>query len=137
MNRELCGSCLCGSVRFAVRGPFDRFRLCYCSRCRKATGSAHASNLFADADSFRWMAGEELVTQYKLETARLFSRSFCSRCGSAVPRTGRRDGMIVIPAGTLDDEPEIRPTHRIFCADQAEWSRNVDSVPAFARSAEP
>jgi hypothetical protein len=47
------GSCLCGSVTFAVDLPFDRFIHCHCSRCRKATGTAHASNAVVKAAAFR------------------------------------------------------------------------------------
>ena len=37
------GSCICGEVAFEVEGPFDLFLNCHCSRCRKATGTAHSA----------------------------------------------------------------------------------------------
>jgi hypothetical protein len=33
--KVLAGSCLCGGVRFEIRGPFLRANHCHCSRCRK------------------------------------------------------------------------------------------------------
>ena len=42
----LTGSCLCGAVKYAATGVATRFLHCHCSRCRKATGTGHASNLF-------------------------------------------------------------------------------------------
>jgi hypothetical protein len=134
MSKELSGSCLCGKVRFVIEGPVEAFRLCYCSRCRKATGSAHASNLFARAESLRWLSGEDTVRRFELETARYFARCFCGACGSPVPWVSRRDtGIVVIPAGALDDEPDIRPQQRIYCADRADWSSDVEAVPRFDR----
>lgn len=133
MSKELGGSCLCGEIRFVVEGPIEMFRLCYCSRCRKATGSAHLSAMFAPPESVRWLSGRDLITTFDLPTARYFATSFCSRCGSPVPRTSRRDGRIVIPAGALDDEPDVRPQQRIYCADRAEWSKQVEAVPGFER----
>lgn len=129
MDKEIGGSCLCGRVRFVVHGPFERFRFCYCSRCRKVTGSAHASVLFTSAENIRWLSGEDAVKRFELETTKYFARAFCSECGSALPWISRRDGSIVIPAGALDDDPEVRPQHRIFCADEAEWCRDVASIP--------
>ena len=51
------GSCLCGSVTFEVQGPPSAFRYCHCSRCRKASGSAHAANMLVPETQFRWLAG--------------------------------------------------------------------------------
>lgn len=42
----LTGSCLCGAVKYEATGVATRFLHCHCSRCRKATGTGHASNLF-------------------------------------------------------------------------------------------
>ena len=39
------GSCLCGGVKFEIRGSKGPFELCHCNRCRKATGSAFAAGL--------------------------------------------------------------------------------------------
>lgn len=39
------GSCLCGEVTFEVDPPFHKMVHCHCSRCRKATGTGHATNL--------------------------------------------------------------------------------------------
>jgi len=133
LSTEVRGSCLCGEVRFVVDGPSEAFYVCYCSRCRKATGSAHASNLFVKPESFRWLSGEDRIQHFELASARFFSRSFCSTCGAAVPRTSKRDGKVVIPAGALDDEPDIRPQQQIYCADQAAWSKDLDSVPRSAQ----
>jgi hypothetical protein len=47
MATQHAGSCLCGEVRYAISGSFDRFYLCHCAHCRKDTGSAHAANLFS------------------------------------------------------------------------------------------
>ena len=46
-DEVLTGSCLCGAVSYEVRGPFTRFGHCHCSRCRKASGSAHSTALYA------------------------------------------------------------------------------------------
>ena len=72
------GSCLCGQVAFAVEGDFLFFHYCHCSRCRKATGSAHSANLFVKRELFRWTRGEESVRRYLLATAQYFCTGFCA-----------------------------------------------------------
>jgi hypothetical protein len=54
------GSCLCGAVSFAVTLPFVRFVHCHCSRCRKATGTAHATNAVVKPGGLQWLEGEEM-----------------------------------------------------------------------------
>ena len=130
-ERELSGSCLCGTVHYRVCGPWLRFAHCHCSRCRKATGSAHATNLFAQADHFRWTAGESEVRRYDLPTAARFCTSFCSKCGSRVPSLARDGKTIIIPAGSLDEAPEIRPQARIYWGSRVTWSCDGDDLPRF------
>ena len=121
MSNEVKGSCLCGLVTFKVTGPLQVFRLCYCSRCRRATGSAHASNIFGTPDQLEWLSGEEYIKNYILPEAERFAKNFCSECGSAVPMVSRDGARLLIPAGTLAGDPGIRPNANIFWADRAQW----------------
>lgn len=123
------GSCLCGSVKYEVRLPFARFVNCYCSRCRKATGSAHATNAFVPPDSFRWTQGEALVVRYDLPEAQSFSTSFCSRCGSPLPRLTRSGREVIIPAGSFGEDPGVRPSVNRHWTSRAGWSLITSELP--------
>jgi hypothetical protein len=72
--RIFTGSCLCGEVAFEVEGPFDKFLNCHCSRCRKASGTAHSSEVIVKAGTLRWLKGEEAVVRFDLTQARSFPR---------------------------------------------------------------
>jgi hypothetical protein len=119
----LAGSCLCGSIKFEVVPPFTAFRYCHCSRCQKASGSAHAANIFVPKAQFTWRAGEDLVKKYDMPTAQRFAVWFCPQCGSRVPHQvkGRED--MLIPAGLLDNAPTDipRPENGIFWGSRAKW----------------
>jgi len=128
--RTLTGGCLCGAVRYTVTGEAQRFYHCHCSRCRKASGSGHSSNLFVKG-SLTWESGEELVRRFKLPQAERFTNAFCTTCGGRVPRFIEQQGTVIIPAGSLDDEPEIRPQARIFQASRAAWSCDASALPGF------
>jgi hypothetical protein len=126
------GSCLCGSVQYELHGEPKRFYHCHCRRCRKATGTGHASNIMVKAEDFRWVQGDALLRRYKVPDAERFYSHFCSECGSAMPREVPEIGMIVIPAGSLDHEIPIRPEARIFWDSRAEWSCSDDVLPTYA-----
>lgn len=131
MNKH-SGSCLCSAVAFEVEGDFERFYLCHCERCRKDSGSAHASNLFTSTASLTWLRGRELVTQFTLSPTR-HSRSFCSVCGSALPDLQMSGALLVVPAGSLDSPVPARPDAHIFAANKAAWDHALDAIPSMQK----
>ncbi|MHB8534129.1 MAG: GFA family protein [Sulfuricaulis sp.] len=122
------GSCLCDAVQYEITGDPQRFYHCHCLRCRKASGTGHASNLLVKAASVEWIKGEELVRSYKVPEAKRFARHFCATCGSQVPRYVKETGFVVIPAGSLDSDPAIQPQARIFWDSRASWSCGGDHL---------
>lgn len=130
-NMTFRGSCLCGSVQYELIGEPKRFYHCHCARCRKATGTGHASNIMVKPENFRWLQGEPLLHRYKVPDAERFYTHFCSNCGSGMPREVPELGVIVIPAGSLDHEIPIRPEARIFWDSRTEWSCSGDGISTY------
>ena len=132
VEARVTGSCLCGSVRYEVAGNALRFWHCHCGRCRKFSGTGHASNLFMTPQTgISWTSGEELLKRYKLPEAKRFSNWFCSRCGSPMPRVIPELDAVLIPAGSLDTPSPLPAQARIFWDSRADWSC-VDDLPVFA-----
>lgn len=125
----LRGSCLCGSVCYLAEGKPLRCWNCHCSRCRKARATAHASNLFMPAEGLRFTRGADNLASYKVPEARFFTQVFCRTCGSPMPRADRERGFAVIPMGSLDDDPGIRPERHLFAASKAPWYEIPDALP--------
>jgi hypothetical protein len=128
----LTGSCLCGALKYRVSGAPARFYHCHCSRCRKASGAAHTSNLFVEKGTLEWEGDTEKMKFYKLPEAERFSRTFCDTCGGPLPREIPNFGLIMIPAGTLNEEPNLRPQARIFQDSKTSWSCSAEELPLFA-----
>ncbi|MBR9884837.1 MAG: GFA family protein [Oceanospirillales bacterium] len=128
---RVVGSCLCGSVQYEITGHLGIFQYCYCSRCRKFTGGAFSANMFVAPDQFRWTKGEVHVARFALPEAKHFATAFCRCCGSSLPWQAQTGKAVVVPAGTLDADPELRPSQSIFCASRAVWFTDPDSLPAY------
>ena len=129
MNDSLHGSCLCGAITCAVDPPFQKMIHCHCSRCRKASGTGHATNLIVPPGHVRWLSGEALIARYDLPTAASFSKWFCSRCGAPVPRLARTGKWMVVPAGSLDTAPPMTPTDHIFWTSRVAWGCESGGLP--------
>src|SRR4051812_24752483 len=130
-NDVLDGSCLCGAVTYSVRAPFLRFAHCHCARCRKATGTGHATNLYVAPDRFEWTSGQASTVRFDLPTARSFATTFCRACGSPLPHHTRSGREVVVPAGSLDQIPDMAPQARIFWDSRVTWSCASDDVQTY------
>ena len=130
-EKQVDGSCLCRKVSYQITGNMGVFQYCHCSRCRKFTGSAHAANLFVSPDQFHWLSGEELVGRYDPVDTKYFATCFCKNCGSSLPWSSKSGKVVIIPAGTLDEDPDIRPTQNIFCGSKAAWYTHVSALPEY------
>ena len=119
--KEISGSCLCGEVTFVVSGEVSAFHLCHCSRCRRSTGTAHASNIFTKPENITWLSGTENIRRYEHPTAETFAKQFCSRCGSGLPYINRPGTALVIPAGSLKGDPGVTPQDNIFWGSRVQW----------------
>jgi hypothetical protein len=128
-NSEIArGSCLCGQVAYEISGNLGIFQYCHCSRCRKFTGSAFASNILIAKEHFRWTAGALLVQCFEPKETKHFATAFCKKCGSSLPWLGKTKKAIVIPAGTLDTDPSIRPMQNIFWKSKALWHKDASEL---------
>ena len=131
---KLEGSCLCGRVAYEINADTTeqkpKFFHCHCQRCRKASGTGHASLIIAFDSSLEWKKGGDYLSHYKVPEAKRFATCFCNKCGSALPRYDETTRRAVVPAGSLDYEPDIKPEARIFWDSRAEWSC-IDDLPTF------
>ena len=113
------GGCLCGAVRFEIDGAPTRASRCFCSQCRKQSGTAFGAYAHVIAERFRFIAGEALVTAYASSAG--VTRTFCSRCGSTLQ--WKRDGRVGfgIALGAIDGDPGVRPSLDLHPEDAAAW----------------
>ena len=123
------GRCLCGDVRWEVRGPFAQMTHCHCSMCRKSHGAPFATYAAAPAEGFGWVQGEDRIVRY--ESSPGFDRPFCGRCGSVVAGDPHTDGTIFMPVGNLENDPGARPEAHIFAASKAPWFEIEDALRCF------
>ncbi len=124
------GSCLCGNIKYEIRGNFENFFFCHCKSCRKDTGSVHASNLFSTTATLKWLKGEEKVKTYNHNNSGHI-KSFCPNCGSALPNIQMDDKLLVVPAGSLDSDIEMVPTGHIYLNEKANWDHNLEMIPHY------
>ena len=118
--RVRTGGCLCGAVRYSVRGDPVHVRRCHCTGCRKESGSAFSVYALWPADAFE-MSGE--ISSYD-------DRGFCPRCGSRLLDTSNPGGALVeIRLGSLDEAPfELKPEDETWVTRRESWISPVEGA---------
>lgn len=122
------GGCYCGAVSYEVDKDFLMFAYCHCPDCRKYTGSAFVSVLVVESDGFRITSGEDVLTTFESSPGK--TRHFCATCGCHIHMlTEHRPGKTFIRAGSLDDDPVIRPQFHFWTSQKAPWYEICDNLP--------
>ena len=106
---------------------------CYCSRCRKASGATYGTYLHTSTNRFKWISGETDIVQFTPKEGD--PRPFCRQCGSRVPVVNQLRKHVVIPAGLLNDVPDLTPSVNIYTRSIAPWHSIQDTLPAFDENA--
>lgn len=133
MKGYIGGGCVCGEVLFSVEDDFKNFYFCHCEQCRKMTGSAHACNLFTNPGNVKWEKGLDSVKRYD-HPDRTISKAFCINCGSSLPYLSKSGNALVVPAGSLNEEPTKELDAQIFCNEQTGWHKNSLVSRQYSRS---
>ena len=125
------GGCLCGGVRYEVRGELRDVVACHCSQCRRssghfvaATGAPSDRLTLTRCDTLAWYASSDWA-----------ERGFCSRCGSSLfwrPKEGDSSWTSIM-AGTLDGPTHLRIQKHIFVADKGDYYAIADGAPQQAQ----
>lgn len=111
------GECLCGNVRYQVRGPLREILECHCRTCRRFSGGLwHATAALREhvtvleGGTLKWYQSSAKV-----------KRGFCGACGSSL--FWSREGLpyLGITAGTLNEPTGLKLVARIFTTETADY----------------
>ena len=124
------GGCVCGAVRYEVRGPLRQILVCHCVECRRWAGrawtatAARLDDLVIEGDVV-WFRSPR--SEYGAD------RGICSRCGASLFWRGPGLDRISIGAGTLDDPSGLDVAAHIWIEQGADWEAPPADVPAYPR----
>ncbi|MFK5891589.1 MAG: GFA family protein [Pseudomonadota bacterium] len=124
------GSCLCGEIQFIIEGQIKNIIHCHCSQCRKAQGSAFATNGIVKAVNFKIISGQDLLTAYESTPGQ--TKYFCKICGSPImSKTKSKPDQLRIRLGTISSDIVERPMAHIFTTSKANWEDISGDLPQY------
>ena len=100
------GSCLCGTVKYAVHAHPTRVTMCHCKFCQRATGGAYLVEPIFENTDFEILYGNTKIYEHVSEgSGKLVYVHFCERCG-------RSDVQLYVRSCNHMDRD-----HEYYCAD--------------------
>jgi hypothetical protein len=128
---DLTGGCLCGRVRYTLRGEPVFSGLCHCRNCQRYTGSAFEAVVAFPAEAVS-IAGELKTYNDTGDSGKPVHRRFCPNCGSGVvTEVDILPGVAIVLAGTLDDPTAFAPAMEIYCSSAQPWVHAGGERPRF------
>jgi hypothetical protein len=129
---KIAGRCLCGAIRYEIDGEPFRIANCHCDDCRKATGSAYATNLFFKEEQIKILQGSPKKFEHLADSNNTMIKEFCSDCGSQVFGSGAmRPGVKNVKVGSIDDASFVKPEVNLYTAHALSCSYIDDEIDNF------
>jgi hypothetical protein len=127
------GGCLCGAVRYEVRGPLRPIVACHCTQCRRTTGHFLAATAAREGD-LHLTRGTGLKWYDSSAGAR---RGFCAECGSTLFWRGTGRDYLSIAAGSIDGATGLALVQHIHVADKGDYYALEDGIMQSAQGMQP
>jgi hypothetical protein len=131
------GGCVCGRVRYTVRGEPERVTICHCTWCQRRTGTAFGVEAVFQQDRVD-IAADALNIHRHIsdESGRWLDQHFCPACGTNIGITLEAvPGIRTIAAGTFDDPSWIDPAKQkfryVYMRSAQHWSEVPDGVEQY------
>jgi hypothetical protein len=125
------GGCLCGAVRFTVKGTPVRMAQCHCLDCQRASGAGHMSNATFKATDVE-IVGETSSYASSSDSGNTLTRHFCPTCGARLFLTSAaRPEFVTLAAGAFDDSSWFAPQLVLYTKRRPPWDITTESVPNY------
>jgi hypothetical protein len=120
-RKRYSGGCLCGALRYEAQGEPMHAGYCYCSDCRKASGSGFIPFMGFSAKAVRF-TGQPKHYVSKAYHGGDAVRNSCPVCSSLVfgGVIGESDSFSIY-VGSLDDPSLFEPKVAIFNKSRPHW----------------
>ena len=122
------GGCLCGAVRYRVRGSPTNSMICHCRSCRRAAGAPVVAWVTFARSRFETVRGDFAG----FRSSDPVRRTFCAACGTPLTYEHRdQPDFVDVTTCTLDDPDRFPPTHHSWLSHDVAWVQFGDGLPTF------
>lgn len=131
-DRTATGGCLCGGVRYEVRGSLRDVVNCHCRWCQRLHGGFGPHSKARKTDIT--ITEDRSLAWYR--TSDVARRGFCRVCGASLFWEPFEQDGIGILAGSLDGPTGLKTIGHIFVGEKGDFYEITDALPQFGGSSD-
>lgn len=131
---DLTGGCICGAVKYEIKGKINRVSHCHCRMCQKSSGAPFMTWIDMPRDSFKITEGELVFYRSSADA----KRGSCGHCGSKITWEGDKlPDRLDVSIMTLSEPESVTPDEHIYYDSRAMWLNPDPHLPKRSSSNEP
>jgi hypothetical protein len=135
MAENRAGGCLCGAVRYELKGDPIRTMICNCKNCQRSSGSALSTIALVSRDALS-VSGDLKGYEYAGDSGNMLEIKFCSNCGSPVLlNIPAMPDIVSIKVGSFDNTDWYEPQVNIWKDSGQNWLPEITNCVSFPRNA--
>ncbi len=128
----ITGGCMCGAVRYEVRGMPFWVGHCHCESCRRHIGAPVVTYVGFRKDQVVFTKGRRQI----YNSSPGVGRAFCGQCGTPLTWEGKsnlpeRGEIFEFHISTFDDPNAFVPTNHVFYSERIAWFDVADGLPRY------
>lgn len=127
------GGCLCGEVRFEIRGETIGSSYCHCRMCQRFAGAPVSAGTGFLYEDLQVTQGEPKLYQSSV----IAERAFCPTCGSSLWMKHFPWKWVFIKTANLDSPEAYPPTTHFGVESQLPWHEVHDELPRIRSNDSP
>lgn len=131
----LTGGCLCGAIRYAIRGAPVMSGACHCRDCQYVSGGGPAYVMVFPKAAFRLTEGAPHAHQTTSAAGNRVTLFFCGACCTPLmAESAARPEFVSIRVGGLDDPTVFKPGGHIWTRSAPAWHPIDPALPRWEQN---
>ena len=132
LDIDATGGCLCGAIRYKVKGPVMGSAACHCRDCQYVSGGAPAYVFVVAKPSVEILKGIPAHFDNIADSGNRRRRYFCGRCGTPLyAEDSAFPDIVSIKVGSLDNPSLYKPAAQFWISSAPAWHLIDDHLPKF------
>ena len=128
-NLNKTGRCLCGGIKFKIKGNLRYVSNCHCIQCMKTHGN-YASYTACKENNLKFLNNKTLKWYKSSINAK---RGFCTKCGASVFFKRIKSTYISISAGMFNNPTKLKTKMHIFTKGKLDYYVLNNKIPKYHR----
>lgn len=132
------GSCACGAIRIEAEVDPEQTRICHCTDCQSATGTAFRVSIPASGESFKISGKPATYVKTTAESGQPRVQAFCGACGSPIYSTTVGEGVqssYNLRVGILRQRGQLTPRRHVWWRSSLRWVTQLGELPKHEKQA--